>query len=112
MFAKPLMLGLAAMISFMGCRRSGVTAEGYRSEIARVLPVGTSRDRVIHVLDSLHVEHSPYDSASKTIKAIVRNVDRTLVTTRSLQLNFEFDERSQLKLFTVRDAVTGLRGRE
>ena len=100
---------LFALLSLLGgCKRHGVSATEYESELSRVLPTGTSQVRVGELLDSLHIERSPYDARTRTMNAIVRNVEKTLTTSRSLQIHLEFDEQGGLVRRRVTDVATGL----
>jgi hypothetical protein len=84
-----------------------MTAEKLDAELKRSVPVGTDHARVGAILDSLKIEHSPYDQRTRAITAIVRDVSRTATTRRSLQVNFTFDDAGRLVGHTVKEVFTG-----
>lgn len=71
------------------------------------IPVGTTRERAIAVLDSLEIEHSSYDSEKRTITGIVRNTSSTATTKSSIQVVLSFDAEARLSAHEIREVFTG-----
>jgi hypothetical protein len=69
--------------------------------------IGSSPDVVLEFLQRHDIEHSPYQDATPNISAIVRDVQKSLLGSTSIQLEFLF-ENDKLNDYTVRKAYTGL----
>jgi hypothetical protein len=103
---QSLMFGTACVM-VLACGHSRTSAAKLDGVISEVLPVGTDRERVVTVLDSMRIEHSAFHSSTDTIIAIVRDVSRTLTTRQDIQVVFKFDHQGKLHAHTVEDIFTG-----
>ena len=106
-----LLLMLLAM-SFLSPACSNdqrVTAKILELETAiqEQLPIGSSPDEVIGFLQRHGIEHSNYHNDSRLITGIIRDVQKGLLTSGSVQLEFVFDNHKLTK-YSVTEVFTGL----
>ena len=84
-----------------------MTPEGLRAEFEQALPLGTSAEQVTAYLDSHQMEHSDLNAQDHTIAAIVRDVERGVLTRKSLSAVFKFDTSGRLARIDVKASFTG-----
>lgn len=77
------------------------------SSMKEALPIGVSHERVGEVLDSLGIEHSPYDGMARRILAIRRRTGRSLSTRTDVQVTFSFDSAGTLVSIRADEVFTG-----
>ena len=97
-----------SLCAALGCGRTGMPREEVDGEVSRALPVGADSQRVVAVLDSMHIEHSSFDAHDRTITAMARDVSRTLFVRTDVQFVFAFDEQGRLRAHTTKQVRTGL----
>jgi hypothetical protein len=97
----------AFMCAALACGSKGLTAGQLDSEIGKAIAPCADTARVVSVLDSMKIQHSPSDAKTRQILAIVRDVSRTASTRRAIQLVFVFDDRARLLSHTAKDVFTG-----
>ena len=94
-----------------GSAVSAVTVESLKDLIARELPVGSSRERVMAFVKEQHLGEAGgegwYSSKSNAVHGIVRNVKRSFLGLRTdIQLIFYLDTEGNLKSYTVHEVHT------
>jgi hypothetical protein len=91
---------------------SAVTVESLKETIARELPTGSSKERVMSFIEEHHLggDKDPergYSSQTNAIYGIVRNVRRSFLGLRTdIQLIFYLDADGKLKNYTVEEVHT------
>lgn len=100
---------LVALIAFFGLfyRPHTNLLERTRTEIARRLPIGSSSDRAIAVLDSLHVVHSDLVTPDRIITANFGESYRLFLVTSSVYLTLYFDKDRRLEQTKVEEIGSG-----
>lgn len=99
---------VAAAIAATGaCTKHRITTSQVNAVLARTLPVGSSPQRVVIVLDSLKIEHSAYDLRDWTLRGTIRRASKSLTTEGCVQLQFAFDEHGRLVGHTTTEGFTG-----
>ena len=71
------------------------------------IPTGASHEHVITVLDSLHVEHSPFNPQDRYVLAMWRKTARSMFEDRSIQARFLFDGYGRLLKYELKELSTG-----
>jgi hypothetical protein len=99
-----LLIGLAMLSA---CSRTRITPEQEKSRLEDLIPAGTPVPRVESVLDSLHIDHSHYDSAEHQIRAVDRHTAHAPLVDTSLRIELRFDSRGRLLSRTVEEVRTG-----
>ena len=89
------------------CSVGQLSVQQVRQEIHQAVPNGTIPTRVLGALDSLKIEHGPYEESTKTIAAIIRNAGRNGMIRRSIRIEFVFDSSGQLYADSVQEILTG-----
>jgi len=84
-----------------------MTRDKLRSELSAAVPQGTEASAVIAWLDRKSIENSGYVTEQRVIDAIVRDVEKTGLVTKSLRIVFRFDEAGKLVATDVTEAFTG-----
>ena len=84
-----------------------MNAEVLKAELQIALPVGSAPDEVSRYLDQKAIEHSGFVGNEQVINAVIRNVEKRALTSRSLRIDFQFDAERKLSSITVSDAFTG-----
>jgi hypothetical protein len=86
---------------------SAADADAIGREIRITLPIGSPLSAVEEVLSKRGIEFG-FDESSKAIHAIVRKVKGSgIVVSKSLELQFYFDDASQLKSFQTKVVYAG-----
>jgi hypothetical protein len=88
---------------------SPMTRQEIEEQIAKALPQGASRERVIAFLDAHHVENSSSSTAAPPdqVLAIYRNVKGgTPIVKKSVQVVFRFKDNA-LESYSVVEKLTG-----
>jgi hypothetical protein len=86
---------------------SGVTAEALEHEIRGTLPLGSSLFTVQDFLSKRGIEFS-FEASSKSVYAVARKLKgSTTVASKSLSLQFHFDDASNLKSIDTKVLYTG-----
>jgi len=75
--------------------------------IDQQIPTGLAYHTVLAKLDSMGIEHSPYDVSERRISAIIRNTAQHGVVRTSQQIKFFFDEVGHLERREHTDVHTG-----
>jgi hypothetical protein len=109
--SRVLMTLSAILIALAAC--SGVvprrtTLAQVDQLLARTVPAGTHYTRVLAVLDSLEVEHSPLQPAENAIYAVWRRTAVGLFDDRSIEASFEFDESRRLIRYKLNEVITAM----
>jgi hypothetical protein len=93
--------------------RTGATAiqrmnpPDLEKEVRRALPVGSSLEIVEAYVTKLGMKSS-YDSRSKTVFAIVRDIKGSgMIVRRDFEFTFVFDDASLLKSIDAKEELTG-----
>jgi hypothetical protein len=69
---------------------------------------GTTTERVIAVLDSLHVEHGDFRPDERAVYAVWRRTYVSVVTEGAIEGRFFFDDRRRLVRYELEESVIGL----
>jgi hypothetical protein len=101
-----LMMGALTVVA-----GSAVTVESLKDLIAKELPVGSSKERVLTFIKEQHLGEAGgegwYSSKTNAIYGIVRNVRRSFLGLRTdIQLIFYLDTEGKLKSYTVDEVHT------
>jgi hypothetical protein len=88
------------------CNRRQMTLAEFEVQLDRVVPAGTSLDRVLVVLDSLRMPHAAYDPNSRALRARLSQPPKQGIS-RTFQVTFNFDERQKVVSRDVRERFTG-----
>lgn len=96
-----------ALLMSLGCGGSGLRVADVEGMLKERIPVGSSTQHVGAVLDSMKVEHSPYDPAKRDMLAIWRRTKRSLFDEQSIQAHLQFDEAGRLVSYNVKELSTG-----
>lgn len=105
--AGVILVALLASSAWTSCTQHTMTVAEVERTMKETIPVGTTRERAIAVLDSLEIEHSSYDSEKRTITGIVRNTSSTATTKSSIQVVLSFDAEARLSAHEIREVFTG-----
>ena len=90
---------------------SALTVESLKDLIAKELPAGSSKERVMAFIKEQHLGEAGgegwYSSKTNAIYGIVRNVRRSFLGLRTdIQLIFYLDTEGKLKSYTVEEVHT------
>jgi hypothetical protein len=100
--------GLLAVIVLSGACTTGkdryTTVEG---DLRRAIPLGMNARDAARELDSLGIVHSPFESDSGRIVAIVRSVRKDLLTQTDARFDLVFNSDGKLARITGRRLYTG-----
>lgn len=108
-----------------GSCESTITAKRLSDRLAKEVPVGSNVDKVIRFLDAEKIEHSGVlehpenesdfkelrldkDAAKTYVVAIIRDVERSVLTKWDLQMHFYFDGHGILVRSSVKKLGTSL----
>lgn len=105
--AGVILVALLASSAWTSCTQHTMTVAEVERTMKETIPVGTTRERAIAILDSLEIEHSSYDSEKRTITGIVRNTSSTATTKSSIQVVLSFDAEDRLSAHEIREVFTG-----
>ncbi|HET7233389.1 MAG TPA: hypothetical protein VFJ16_25480 [Longimicrobium sp.] len=97
---------LLALAALAACR-TRITPEEEKSRLEELIPAGTPAPRVESVLDSLHIDHSHYDSAEHQIRAIDRHTAHAPLIDTSIRIELRFDSQGRLLSRKVEEVRTG-----
>ena len=81
--------------------------------IKKDLPIGSSKEQVISVLDARGIEHSGrykpelYYDKNKTISAALRDTKKGALVTSGVFIEFRFDAADKLLSYSVKELLTG-----
>src|SRR5439155_13298784 len=95
------------MIGCAGIANATVTVESLKESIARDLPLGSSKERIMTFLDEQHLGGGTYSSKTNAVYAIVRNVRQSFLIRTDIQMIFYLDAEGKLKQYTVKEVHTG-----
>lgn len=79
-----------------------------QARLQSALPVGSTASEVTTYLDREGIEHSGYVERERIINAILRDVEKSLLVSRSIRVDFHFDNAGKLVAIEARDVRTGL----
>lgn len=88
------------------CAPARPNATEFEARLAKVLPAGSSLNRVLVVLDSMAIPHAAYDTESRTVRARLSEPPNRVVS-RTIQVTFHFDASRKLVTREVRQRFTG-----
>ena len=91
----------------VGCADRPVTPMEVELSIRHAVPLGSGHLRVSEVLDSLDIEHSPYDDGARRILAIKRRTQKGLFVRADVQIAFGFDLSGSLISIQATQVFTG-----
>lgn len=97
----------AVVVNLAACGGARTTVAQVDELLREHTPVGTSHERVVTVLDSLNVEHSPFDPQERYVLAIWRVTARSVFVHTSIQARFSFDEGGRLLEYELKELFTG-----
>ena len=83
------------------------TIEKLRAALQNQVVMGSSPEEVEAILQRNGIEHSAYQDDTSRINSIVRDVEKTLDDTTSIQVEFLFEDH-RLTRYTLEKAFTGL----
>ena len=94
---------------FLGCskKESALTKEQMEQILKNDLPIGTSEEKVSAYLTAKNIEHSSYDENGKKIQAMVKDVKKSFLVSKSIHIVFSFNGDSKLTGFAIQDIFTG-----
>lgn len=105
--------GVASVITVLGticlssCGGREVKPTEVESSLKKAVPIGTRHERVSELLDSLGIEHSPYDTSARRILAIKRSTKSNMTTRTDVQVIFTFDSSGVLAAVRTAEVLTG-----
>jgi len=100
-------IALLSTICMSSCGGREVKPAEVESSLKKVVPIGTRHERVSDLLDSLGIEHSPYDTSARQILAIKRNTKSNITTRSDVQVTFTFDSSGALAAVRAAEVLTG-----
>lgn len=98
------------------CYSSKVSVDGLKKDIDRECPAGSHYSNVLALLDKKGINHSAYKEGKlydlsiedyvkvRTIGAQLPRVRRSLFTTWTIYMSFEFDQNGRLSDYKVRES--------
>jgi hypothetical protein len=105
-----------AVVASSACKARDIHAEAaqLKSQLARDLPVGSSRDDVEQWLDQRGIEHG-FVQRDNSIHSIIRQVSKNTYTDKGftfdivgdIQIIFRLDDRESLRQVEVKPIFTG-----
>jgi hypothetical protein len=99
-------LVLAAAVFFFWPHRSGLTEQGVRTTVERFIPLGSSPESTLRVLDSLKVEHSQYGT-NRVITANFGASQSKGLVSGAIYVTLYFDTSNHLTRHDVKEYLTG-----
>jgi hypothetical protein len=76
-------------------------------ELETALPKQTPAQQVVDLLDSKGIEHSDYVASEQKINAIIRGKQGSKLVSRSIRIDFTFNNDAKLEAIAVNEAFTG-----
>lgn len=89
------------------CGKMRVTADEVRTELQGHIPLGSPSSLVLERLDSLRIEHSPFDSVAHQVDAIIRETARSATVRTDVKARFVFDSMGTLVAIQAKEVYTG-----
>ena len=108
-----ILLVISLVPSLAHCERPdeekslGKTKEQIQLTLDQRLQKGSPPHEVLALLKSFKVDHSEYQKSARQIEAIVRDVQKNVPVTESIQIIFSFDETDKLKGYQLKSLFTG-----
>lgn len=106
--ARSLVL-VALCVAIGAChgRRVNTTRDQVESRIRSSIPSGSDVAHALATLDSMGVEHSEYDPATRTVDGIIRRTAESFLVEDAVQMRFTFDENNRLARISFDEVATG-----
>lgn len=105
-FGRFLRAVLLALFAIAGCEREAISISDLEQALNGLIPLGSSVQRAVSVLDSLGAEHSAYDSTGGTLTAMFKETSRSLMVDGSIQVRMSFDSTGRLLRHSLREVLT------
>lgn len=85
-----------------------LTVAQVEAMIQQEIPLGSSREAVVHFMDKYCAHHSGHkELTSREIGGIIQDTKRTLFVQTDIQVRFFFDEANRLSHYEVKEVYTG-----
>lgn len=98
---------LLTMVLLASCGPAESGFEAAERDFRRSFTPGLRLNEVLHKLDSLAIGHSPFQTDSALVIAIVRDVESDAITRTDAQFRLVFDSSGVLLSVSAKRTVTG-----
>src|SRR5215831_1019750 len=106
--AANLALAWSIMVPMAPCHATDLrTVADVDRFVHEALPIGTTRSKLVEVLNERRIENSETKSPSGIVYAIIRDGSGGPLIKKSITIKFFFDETGRLAHYEVREVLTG-----